>query len=338
MTMLYENDFKPNTLKDELLAKLDSCDLYHDIVQSNTFQRLNDISFLGAIDYLYEDKDRQTRYEHTLSVVTLALRYAEIKKLDYHDEKYLVCAALLHDIGHGPLSHSMEPLFKSVFKLTHHIAGMNIILGKSPLGKEIYTILNKHKIDIDKLIKLLDGKSQEEYAFALDNPINVDTIDGIVRTYSYPIKNKKEFLFPDIYSILESTTMMNNPNIVDNFWNMKDYVYKKIINYDLHIQADNFSQKFVKDEWTIKEKYFYLTESEFKQYYQKLFDDLRSIKIVKNSKKQLEYTKRTYIINTKIKIDSPSKYAEKYIHKKIPATYEVNRRTRSKQAKFLIQD
>lgn len=334
MKLLIDN-LKQDSLKEALLDKLYSNNLYHEIIKSTIFERLKDISFLGAIDYLYENK--HTRYEHTLSVATLALRYAEIKKLSCEDEKHLVCAALLHDIGHGPLSHSMEPLFKRVFGLTHHIAGNNIILGKSPLGKDVNTILNRYNIDIDKLIKLLDGNSQEEYAFALDNPINIDTIDGIVRTYSYDIKNKKEFLLPDIYTILEATVEMKNSNIVDAFWHLKDYVYKKIINYELHMYADNFSQKFVEKEWKLKKENFYLTESKFQKLYKKLFDDLKSIKTIKKSEEKLKYTKRSYVINSKIVIDSLSKYSEKYTHKKTPSEYTLNRKkNRNKQIKLAI--
>jgi len=329
------DNLKQNSLKDTLLDKLYSDDLYHEIIKSAIFERLKDISFLGAIDYLYEDK--HTRYEHTLSVATLALRYAQIKGLSYEDEKYLVCAALLHDIGHGPLSHSMEPLFKRVFGLTHHIAGNNIILGKSPLGKDINTILNRYNIDVDKLINLLDGNSKEEYAFALDNPINIDTIDGIVRTYSYDIKNKKEFLLPDIYTILEATVEMKNSNIVDTFWHLKDYVYKNIINHESHMYADNFSQQFVEREWTLKEEYFYLTESKFQKLYEKLFEDLKSIKTMKRPKEKLKYTKRSYVINSNITIDSLSKYFEKYTHKKIPSEYILtHKKNNHKQTKLAI--
>lgn len=79
---------------------------------------------------------------------------------------------------------------------------MRIINGSSPLGKDMYNILSKYKININEIIKLLDGESKEEYAFALDNPINIDTIDGILRTYTYLSnsrnKNKNLTLLPNI--------------------------------------------------------------------------------------------------------------------------------------------
>lgn len=312
-----------NTLENELKNKLLQKNLYSEIIESATFKRLKNIHFLGAIDYLYKNKKRHTRYEHTLSVARLALRYSELTKLKYNDEKYLVTAALLHDIGHGPLSHSMEPSFKKLFNLTHHSAGTNIILGKSPLGNEIFTILNKYNIKIDKLIKLLDGKSNEKYAFALNNPINIDTIDGIVRSHTYLFssrnKYKKLSIIPDIYSILEATVNVEKQEYLDIFWELKNKVYHELINKEIHIYADNYSQRFVlKEKKFIKEEDFYLSEIEFKNKYDSLFSDLKILSKIKEDETSLDlrYMKRLYKISSKKSVLDISEYETKYIHTK----------------------
>jgi len=341
MTLFDNIDSQQNIIKNQLLINLYSNDLYNNIIDSNTFKRLKDIHFLGAIDYLYTNKKKHTRYAHTLSVATLALKYAQIKKLKLKDEQYLVCAALLHDIGHGPLSHSMEPSFKKKFNLTHHKAGMNIILGKSPLGDEIYQILNRHNLNIDELISLLDGKSEKEYAFALDNPINIDTIDGILRTYTYTStsrnKNKNLTLLPNIYQILEATTNINQSNILDTFWQLKNDVYENIINDQIHIYADNLSQQFALKEKNIQEKDFYLTEQQFKESYQDLFSELKSLKNKQNEDRfeiKLNYTKRSYKVNPDIHINCTSEYFKKYIYTKIPNVFKVDTYDKYSQKTF----
>jgi uncharacterized protein len=337
---LFDNaDFSQNIIKNQLLYSLHSNDLYRYIIESSSFERLKDIHFLGAIDYLYTNKKKHTRHEHTLSVATLALRYSQIKKLKLKDEQYLVCAALLHDIGHGPLSHSMEPSFKKKFNLSHHKAGMNIILGKSPLGDDIYQILNKHRMNVDRLMDLLDGKSKEEYAFALDNPINIDTIDGILRTYTYLVasrnKNTKLTSLPDMYKILEATININQFNILDEFWKLKNYVYESIINDKTHMYADNFSQKFVMEEKNIQEEDFYLTEQQFKASYKRLFDELKSLRNKTISNVELNYTRRSYRINSKIHVNDTSEYFKKYIHTKVADVCKINNQEQYIQ-KFLL--
>lgn len=341
MTLFDDMDSQQNILKNELLNSLYSNDLYKKIMESTSFKRLKDIHFLGAIDYLYTNKKKHTRYEHTLSVATLALRYTQIKKLKLKDEQYLICAALLHDIGHGPLSHSMEPSFKKKFNLSHHKAGINIILGKSPLGDEIYQILNKHHINVDELINLLDGKSKKECAFALDNPINIDTIDGILRTYTYMAtsrnKNKNLTLFPNIYEILEATTNINQSNILDKFWKLKDYVYEKIINDSIHLYADNLSQNFALNQKNIQEKDFYLTEQQFKESYQDLFSELKALKNKKDKDRfdiALNYTKRSYKVDSDVQINSTSEYFKKYVHTKISDVLKINHQNKYTQTTF----
>lgn len=343
MTLFDNVEIKQHALKTELLKNLYSVDLYREIIESSLFNRLKNIHFLGAIDYLYTNKKKHTRYEHTLSVATLALHYSKIKKLAFKDEKYLVCAALLHDIGHGPLSHSMEPSFKKLFDITHHKAGMRIINGSSPLGKDMYNILSKYKININEIIKLLDGESKEEYAFALDNPINIDTIDGILRTYTYLSnsrnKNKNLTLLPNIYEILEAITDIKQLETLDKFWKLKNFVYSKIINDDIHMYADNFSQNFVLSEKRIKESDFYLTELEFKDSYCELFDNFKSLKDRKDEKNfsiELNYIRRSYKINPDIQITDSSEYFQKYIYTKIADVFRINNKDKYPNQTFKL--
>lgn len=140
---------------------------------------------MGAIDYITAAHKRDNRYQHSLSVGALALFYARLRSLDRIDKDHLVAAALLHDIGHRPLSHSMESVFTEKYGLSHHTATKEIITGHSPLGRELSTILAERKIDRDRILSLLNGIANDSAAFALNNPINIDTADAIIRTQSY---------------------------------------------------------------------------------------------------------------------------------------------------------
>jgi len=87
---------------------------YAELLDTAVFRRLADIRFLGAIDYFIRptgkrlNQRRHTRLEHTLGVGHLALLYSHLAGLSEQQENFVVAAALLHDIGHPPLSHSME--------------------------------------------------------------------------------------------------------------------------------------------------------------------------------------------------------------------------------------
>jgi uncharacterized protein len=306
----------------QLTKQLYDNTLYTSIIESRIFKRLKDIHFLGAIDYLYKNKKKHTRYEHTISVALLALKYSELAKLTHHEEQYLVTGALLHDIGHAPLSHSMEPAFKKRFNLSHHSAGLNIIAGTSPLGTEIRDILKNHKIDLNKIVDLLNNSSKERYAYAFSSPINIDTIDGIMRSYTYLTsnnnRNSKLSLKPTIFDIL-GATFTKNQTILDEFWQLKNQVYAELIHADFHIYADYYSQNFALNENTIQVNDFYLSERKFKNKYKFLFENLENLKAVQQQE-TISYIKRFYRINYKVDLEDTNCLEEKYTQQKIGDT------------------
>src|SRR5690606_39154141 len=85
-------------------------DLYQSIIHTNAFKRLHGITFLGAIGLTNKiGKKRDiSRAEHSINVASLAYKISTARKYDDELTKHLCVAGLLHDIGHFPLSHSVE--------------------------------------------------------------------------------------------------------------------------------------------------------------------------------------------------------------------------------------
>jgi len=87
-------------------------EIIYDIIEHRYFQRLRRIKQLGLTDYVYPGAVH-TRFQHTLGAVhlintainTLRLKNADINK---EEEEAVSIAILLHDIGHGPFSHTLE--------------------------------------------------------------------------------------------------------------------------------------------------------------------------------------------------------------------------------------
>lgn len=98
-------------------------DLHHvlwQVLQTRPFQRLRRVRQLGFSDVVYPGATH-TRFAHSLGVFHTAARLIEtIKKSAPRPQKQKIdqtlAAALLHDVGHGPLSHAFEPFGKR-FKL-----------------------------------------------------------------------------------------------------------------------------------------------------------------------------------------------------------------------------
>lgn len=86
--------------------------LIFDLIADPYFQRLRRISQMG-LSYLVYPGAHHTRFHHALGSMHLMVKAIEVLRfkgveIRSEEENGLLCAILLHDIGHGPFSHAME--------------------------------------------------------------------------------------------------------------------------------------------------------------------------------------------------------------------------------------
>ena len=88
-----------------------------DLVNTRWFQRLRRIHQLGLASMVFPGAE-QTRFAHSVGVFHLASRLGPRLREEDHiseqDEKELRAAALLHDIGHFPFSHTIESVYEDL--------------------------------------------------------------------------------------------------------------------------------------------------------------------------------------------------------------------------------
>jgi hypothetical protein len=154
-------------------------------------RRLAGIGFLGAIDFIRHGsgrsahRRRHNRLEHTLGVARLADTYAREAGLCQKRRRLLLAAALLHDVGHGPLSHTLEPVFSEAFDVDHHSMTKRIVRGETHHGRAVYASLRAANLDPDDVLAMIDGHHHGPDAFLFAGSINLDTLDGIVRSRAF---------------------------------------------------------------------------------------------------------------------------------------------------------
>lgn len=239
---------------------------------TRAFKRLADIRFLGALDYClvphpngYKSNSRYTRYQHSIGVASLAQAYVNSRRLPEQDGLLCIATAMLHDIGHAPFSHTVEPLFQSLFGINHHNTSEMIILGAS-YSTEVSDLLREFCIDPQDVVDVLNGNDPFDGFFS--GPINFDTIEGILRSRSY-LKLQNLGITP--HGVLNAALFRKDDkakSTVDTFWGYKDEAYSLVIRSRSGVVFDFlFSEALRVSSTLVSPADFLLTETEaFKKF------------------------------------------------------------------------
>jgi len=158
----WEKNFQQYIL-DPIYGEIGLTDIEIKLINSRTFSRLRNIKQLGFIHKIYPSATH-TRFEH--SIGTLFITWNMLKRIVEQLEsenkteileilndddviKAVRLAALLHDLGHGPFSHSFEGAMKNLgYKLDHDVIS-NILLTHNINRR--YLISLKSRLKIKKL-------------------------------------------------------------------------------------------------------------------------------------------------------------------------------------------
>jgi hypothetical protein len=217
--------------------------------------RLGRVSFLGTLDLHPGSVHASTRLDHSLGVAGLGLQVGAGLGLSPADLRLLATACLLHDIGHYPLSHAAEPGFQRALGVAHHGVSEWIVRGNGsiPPAQSLRPALERAGIDPDLLWAVIVGEAAPPHA-ALSSlllaPINLDTLDGIVRTArSFGRRGMK--LPPILFRRDGDQLMLDSTAIpaLDRFWALKDRMYGEVINLPSNIVAEAELSRAVADRF-----------------------------------------------------------------------------------------
>ncbi|MGB2841811.1 MAG: HD domain-containing protein [Halobacteriota archaeon] len=279
-----DSDIKGYIYPDDEIYKIfeDDVYVYRNIISSPEFQRLKGISFLGTIDVfdLFDTKYKFSRYDHSIGVAVLAKKIAEKLSLDKKRTKTLIIACLLHDIGHPPLSHCLEPIFSEHVRYAcngHHTQTRRLIVGSLRYHSKfnlifLHKLLKKYSINIPEVSSLLGGEGDPILKSLIENPFNPDTIDGINRAAL--TFGEKPVAAEDIlqsFSLMNSEVVLdlNYKYILDAFWSLKNRIYSHYIYDPKNLIAEHFLcelfEKIANDVENFKDLVF-MTDNDFLSY------------------------------------------------------------------------
>lgn len=155
-------------------------DTIWDLINSIEFQRLRRIRQLGT-SYLTFHGAEHSRFSHSLGVYEITRRIiSQFERSGFEDwpqeERLLtLCAALLHDVGHGPFSHSIEKAFGN----HHEIWSCRIILGDT----EVNRILRQADPALPEKVAAVISKTYEHKIVVslISSQMDADRMDYLLR-------------------------------------------------------------------------------------------------------------------------------------------------------------
>jgi uncharacterized protein len=181
-----------------------------DLLETLELQRLNSIRQLG-LTYLVFPGANHSRLEHCLGVGHVAGEMARAMELAEEERKLVQAAGLLHDVGHGPFSHTLEHVLSRELALDHMHLTQRIITGEddnvSPSDRKAFPdtlripdVLGKHDVDPKAVAALIRGPAEKGerwiaprsrtetaryLAQIIHSPMDADQIDYLMRDAHY---------------------------------------------------------------------------------------------------------------------------------------------------------
>ena len=143
------------------------------VLDTYPVQRLRRIIQLPFVHLVYPGA-RHTRFDHSLGCMYLAGEFAERLGFDEHRRKLLRLAGLLHDLGHTPYSHLLEPLLEEA-GTTHEEMTIKILED----DRELREAVKKCGVSVDEVIDVLRGKGAE--SAIISGPMDADKLDFLMR-------------------------------------------------------------------------------------------------------------------------------------------------------------
>ena len=209
-----------------------------ELIDTIAFQRLRRIKQLGAASLIFHGAE-SSRFTHSIGVFCIARkiyqRLIESKSSFCGNKFVLYGAALLHDLGHGPLSHSSE----AIFDHNHEQWSQKLVKNYSPIN----SILKKYDNELPREIADLFESNQlfsKPLKTLISSEIDCDRMDYLLRD-SYNTGTKYGLV--DLERIISGLTFSPDGNIaikpkgviaIEHFLVLRNLMYRTIYNHRIN--------------------------------------------------------------------------------------------------------
>ena len=208
------------------------------LIDTLAFQRLRRIKQLGAASLLFHGAE-SSRFTHSIGVFCVARKiYRKLieTKPEFSQNKFILYgAALLHDLGHGPLSHTSEVIFSH----DHEFWSKNLVKNYSPITSILKNFGSELPNQIGDLFTTQNLFSKPLNTL-ISSEIDCDRLDYLLRD-SYNTGTKYGLV--DLERIISALTFSPDGNIaikpkgviaIEHFLVLRNIMYRTIYNHRIN--------------------------------------------------------------------------------------------------------
>ena len=221
-----------------------------DLVDTAPFQRLRRIRQLGPAFLTFHGAE-SSRFTHSLGVCHVARRaFHHLRTCDPALEPYeglLLAAALLHDVGHGPLSHTGEEMFG-----LHHESWSARLIREHPQLRR--PLENYREGTANSVAALLEeGRAQRTVIRRLvSGQLDCDRLDYLLRD-SYSTGARYGHL--DLERVLGAMTLAPDGDLaihpkglmaVEHYLVVRNLMYRSVYNHRLNVMCNWLLEQLVR--------------------------------------------------------------------------------------------
>ena len=209
-----------------------------ELIDTVAFQRLRRIKQLGTASLLFHGAE-SSRFTHSIGVFCIARKiYKRLieSELSFCENKFVLYgAALLHDLGHGPLSHTSEVIFDH----NHEKWSQILVKDYAPIN----SILKKYDKELPRQIgELFESKQlfSKPLKTLISSEIDCDRLDYLLRD-SY--NTGTNYGLVDLERIISALTFSPDGNIgikpkgviaIEHFLVLRNLMYRTIYNHRIN--------------------------------------------------------------------------------------------------------
>lgn len=240
-----------------------------DLIDTPEFQRLRRIKQLGTSSMTFHGAEH-SRFGHCLGVYEITRRICNLFQRNYpqqapqdglwndQERPVALCAALLHDLGHGPYSHT----FEHIFHTDHEQITRRIITSEST---NINRILRRVGNDFpQKVASVIDHTYQNPQVIQMiSSQVDADRMDYLQRDSYYTGTNYGKF---DLDRVLHMMRPVKGGIAfeINGMHAVEDYILSRLQMYlQVYFHPVSRSMEVILDHLLMRAKWLYQHPSQY---------------------------------------------------------------------------